>query len=176
MDCKRIKRTGATSLLCSVEQVVKDGIELSELRSVQSKLKNLTELVDKEVKSQEYGEEKRGLNYKGSGAEKCKCGNTFDPDGDYCGVCEECGLSNMCIECLHECKCESIRFCGDCHSKRTCKVCEMSVLCGEDCDGATKCEHCHEIVCEECTREVHLHCGPRGGFDKTMCENCVVHG
>jgi hypothetical protein len=63
---------------------------------------------------------------------------------------------------------------GACRLNKMCKICEFAVI-SKECESAVECEHCGEIVCKECTREVHLHCGPRGGFDKTMCEHCVKY-
>ena len=52
-----------------------------------------------------------GLSYKGEGAEKCQCGNTFYYEGPSCGVCDECESDLMCIECLRQCECKSMQFC-----------------------------------------------------------------
>jgi hypothetical protein len=85
--------------------------------------------------------------------EKCKCCNTFDPEDIYCGMCDKCKSGAfMCTECLSECECRDHQFCFDFSLDKSCKVCEMTVICDKDCEGAAKCERCEDIVCEECTR------------------------
>lgn len=172
MDGKRKRTKTATSCLCSVKELVKSGLEKSELMRVQSQLNQLSKLVNSEVRRITDEEKKHGLQFKEKEANKCKCGNTFDPLGDDCESCDFCGTL-VCTECLGQCEDGCVSFCEDCDCTM-CKICESAILC-EDCDCAVDCEHCGELVCKECTREVHMNCGPRGGFEKTMCENCVKY-
>jgi hypothetical protein len=157
----------ALAFLLELEQVIKDVNDRSDLKCVQRKLKQLSEMVDAKVASLEGVD---GLSYKGEGAEKCQCGNTFYYEGPSCGVCDECESDLMCIECLRQCECKSMQFCHACSLNKFCTVCDDKILCLE-CDSAVECRHCEELVCKGCTMKVRVR-----GLHKMMCQNCVKYG
>jgi len=158
------------SQMTEAEDMLENAIEsldtVEEARILQRRLALLKEKVDSKVKHFEKSAERDGLSYKGKDAVKCPgsdCDNSFDPEGEYNGgVCTGCNEQEpnndtiYCIECIEKCDCGEEYWCSKC--RKECKVCEEKIICKE-CDIATECEHCRELVCEDCTREVgnHMH-------------------
>jgi len=95
---------------------------------------------------------------------KCKCGNSFDPEGFYCGMCTGCS-SDFCEDCLLGCECGK-QWCSECMKECSVEGCDK-ILC-DRCDCSVKCERCSERVCEDtCTREVG-----NSRFTLTWCIDC----
>jgi len=150
----------------TLENAIEDVDNVNEARRIQQKLHVLKKKADAKVHTFEKSAEKDGLSYKGKDAVKCPgsdCDNSFDPEGEYnggvCTGCDEQEPNNdtmYCIECIEKCECGEEYWCSKC--RKECKVCEEKIICKE-CDIATECEHCRELVCEDCTREVgnHMH-------------------
>ena len=136
-----------------------DSSNLGDCKQIQKRLEKLLKRANQRVASLEAEAKRKGFTYNGVDAVKCSlgCGNTFDPEDEYCGVCEKCtDLKKLCIACLitcHEC---GDTFCDECTT--FCESCKNHA-CDESCSGI--CENCEERFCTQCLTYV--------GYDSSSC-------
>jgi hypothetical protein len=162
------KKKRAKTSTSEAEEMIADAIDKivnsEEAKRIQWELALLKKKVDSKVKQFEESAKNDGLCYKGEGAMKCKCGNSFDPEGFYCGMCTGCS-SDFCEDCLLGCECGK-QWCSECMKECSVEGCDK-ILC-DRCDCSVKCERCSERVCEDtCTREVG-----NSRFTLTWCIDC----
>ena len=128
-----------------------DSSNLGDCKQIQKRLEKLLKRANQRVASLEAEAKRKGFTYNGVDAVKCSlgCGNTFDPEDEYCGVCEKCTEENLCIECLNACN-----ECGDtaCHACITwCESCEKYACDDGVCSDI--CCDCDEKFCTRCLKD-----------------------
>ena len=139
-----------------------DSSNLGDCKQIQKKLEKLLERANQRVAYLEAKSKRKGLKYNGVDAVKCSldCGNTFDPEDEYCGVCEKCTEEKIvCIGCLNTCNECGDKACDECVT--ICESCEK-YACDDGCVGI--CDDCDEGFCSQClTHAGHSSC----------CQGCV---
>ena len=128
-----------------------DFSNLGDCKQIQKRLEKLLKRANQRVASLEAEAKRKGFTYNGVDAVKCSlgCGNKFDPEDEYCGVCEKCTEENLCIECLNACN-----ECGDtaCHACITwCESCEKYACDDGVCSDI--CCDCDEKFCTQCLKD-----------------------
>lgn len=143
---QRISST-STSWDANCKSLIAAADDVGGCSILQSKLENLLKEVKEKKAVLEEKTKKNGLNYDGADGIKCKCGNAFEPEGDFAAICESCessGNENVvekCIECVVNCEVCGKSLCGDC--RKSCQSCGENFC--SDC--VVECCSCFELYC-----------------------------
>ena len=140
-----------------------DSSNLGDCKQIQKRLEKLLKRANQRVASLEAEAKRKGFTYNGVDAVKCSlgCGNTFDPEDEYCGVCEKCteDEENVCIECLNTCNECGDTACDECTT--WCESCEK-YACDDGCSDI--CCDCDERFCTQCLKDA---------INGYCCEGCA---